>query len=157
MTNLIALAERVEAATGPDRELDADIYFALFCSRTPEGYRWLGRNVPADRFPWLHPDGTPTNADMVAAPCVTSSLDAAMTLVPERCLAGFKALWDGESKQAYRGSVDRYEWRDGLFWKEHFLTLAATPALALTAACLRARAAQAPRMTVHSENGGIEG
>jgi hypothetical protein len=81
----------------------------------------------------------------IAAPRYTASLDAAMALVPEGCLWGVKALWaDADAiggGMVYRGSVDRYVTGEGLHWKDGHLALAATPALALTAAALRARAA----------------
>lgn len=71
------------------------------------------------------------------------SLDAAMTLVPEGCLASAKQLWDGPGRHGY-ALVNLYtddnsaEFSDG---KRHVGTeagLAATPALALCAAALRA-------------------
>lgn len=79
-SKLDRLAESVEAATGPDRELEAEVHLALYCTPTPEGYRWGGYATPPELFPWVHPDGTPTNANIVSARPVTRSLDAAMTL-----------------------------------------------------------------------------
>lgn len=56
MGDLLALAKRCEAATGPDRELDEHIEFTLL----PRGYALPGTSLP-----------------------YTASIDAAMTLVPE--------------------------------------------------------------------------
>ena len=70
-------------------------------------------------------------------------LDAAMMLVPDMCLHMVRTVWADANKPneqtAGYASVDRY-YRDdsGLWWKENFLSTAATPALALAAACLRA-------------------
>jgi hypothetical protein len=74
------LLERVEKATGPDRELD----FALALAFTPGGYRWPDERGGAIMWP----DGRGSFG--VAEPdCLTASLDAAMALV-ERVLPG----WD---------------------------------------------------------------
>ena len=62
---LLALAERVEALTGPDREVDAAIQRAL---GTDNGEHWF----------W-GADGQLTKDDL--APAHTASLDAAMSLV----------------------------------------------------------------------------
>lgn len=96
------LADRVEAATGPNFELERQI--------------WIAIGSPAIR----------------PIPVYTASLDAAMTLVPES--------W-------YR--VEQQQTREGAWAKVTLLEKgftpadeghAATPALALTAAALRARA-----------------
>ena len=65
---LIALAERVEAASGPDRELDAKIA-SLFSNdvESDDGDFWWG---PHDQIPQRVPD-------------FTTSLDAAMMLLPD--------------------------------------------------------------------------
>jgi hypothetical protein len=134
MTDLLTLAERCEQATGPDRALDDAIWLAVRADESSrkayqEGLT-ISQREAAFRLDYMSDGFSPT-----------ASLDAAMTLVPDMCLAGFKAMWDGENAQAYRGTVDCYEWIDGLLWKEGFLSLAAFPALALCAAALRARAA----------------
>ncbi len=61
--NLLALAARCENATGPDRELDADIALTQGWTEHP-GDNWIG------------PFG------QIAVPYYTASLDAAVTLVP---------------------------------------------------------------------------
>lgn len=68
-----------------DWKFDAKIHLNLFCTPTPKGYKspLFSEVVDRNRYPWLLPDGTPTNADMVSAPPYTASIDAASKLVPE--------------------------------------------------------------------------
>lgn len=79
LTDLLA---RVEAATGPDRELDADICTALLDPKREKNY-W---NWQASR-----PQGSPHKPEADywkgRAPKLTASLDAATALI-ERCLPG---------------------------------------------------------------------
>lgn len=113
MTDLMELASRVEAGEGPDRELDSDIA------------RWLMRHLN-----WH-------SADCLGR--YTASIDDAMTLVPEgwtyiqieQCARDLPG-------QHCRASVERLV-EEG---DEREAGYAATPALALTAAALRARAHQ---------------
>lgn len=82
---MTSLTERIEAATGPCRDLDAQI--ALRC--LPQFSGWIehpanngnqyGELAPSrEAFDeWLIHDGEPC---LIAAPAYTSSLDAAMTL-----------------------------------------------------------------------------
>lgn len=112
---LIGLAERVEALEGPDREVDAEIAETY--------WRYNCRNPIWDCGP-------------VAA--YTASLDAAMSLVPE----GF-CIWQmGEvpdnSPRAWFANL----WAEGKDEPERICE-AATAALALTAAALRAIAGEA--------------
>lgn len=60
MSALLELAERVEAATGPDRELDRDIASAVHLKQL-----------------------TYSSPEWIKDPEFTASIDAAMTLVPE--------------------------------------------------------------------------
>ena len=109
-----ALAARVEQASGPDREIDAAIHMAATV-----GKDWT-RNDPAAARVWaLH---------------YTASLDAAMSLVP----AGFH--WQvGIGVEGSDEYVDRaYAWCSDEPTGE--LCCAATPALALVSASLRALA-----------------
>jgi len=116
VNKLNELAERVEAATGPDRELDRAISDAL----------GVGRFHAAGSSAWQY----------------TSSLDTAMTLVPEGWLLQFLQeidYLDGEDAGP--------PWTAELRWRENFSSSGrsacqvwcATPALALCAAALRAR------------------
>lgn len=103
--NLLELAERCEAATGPDRDLSIEITDALDPSDRVRGY-----------------------------PDYTASVDAALSLVPE----GYDAL---DLKFGPRGA-DEPKWR-AIVWMPSrnvgWDADAATPALALCAAALRAR------------------
>jgi hypothetical protein len=123
MSGLLELAERVEKATGPDRELDAAIGSMLYQMK-------VDREVPGIEGCCHEP--------------VTSSLDAAMTLVPE----GWFFTAGRRDKNRCRAHVNNGE--------SHFIGVAArpnpakqwfeclgdTPALALCAAALRALAHQ---------------
>jgi hypothetical protein len=108
---LIALAERCEQATGPDLEIDARIEAQLV--------GW--------KFDAMRESGYAVRD--FEAPAYTTSLDAAMTLVPEGCSvhAFFQPRKIGHKVEIGCG---------------HVCEKAATPALALCAAALRARAAQ---------------
>lgn len=114
MTPLLLLAEKVEGLEGPDREVDCEILAAV--ARTDNG-------------------------PVFAAPAYTASLDAAMSLVPEGwgwlvCQPSEKAIASGLLKERtpVMGEVQ--------YGCDHrYAVAAATPALALVAASLRARAA----------------
>jgi hypothetical protein len=141
--NLNALADRVEAASGPDRELDALIAIQV-------AWRWEG---------WAEGDiaveesarkfGVEYVVDRVAnshksiwklLPRYTASLDAAMTLVPE----GWDwALYTGADGRCEAGCAPADTDPEGCRTADSDQSLAATPALALTAAALRARAVTA--------------
>lgn len=124
MSALIELAERCEAATGPDRELDAEI-------RAVFGHHW---DYAAD---W----GSRENCRPVAR-AYTGSLDAALMLVPE----GWFVYGMGEGVTPIIRRGDTHKRMD--FWAEvqreqgGFLrkARAQTLSLALTAAALRATA-----------------
>lgn len=119
---LLALAERVEAATTPDRALDAAIWLHL-----PEqgGHDWkCGGDRLAHAFKI-------SGASFI--PFYTRSLDAAMTLVPN-------GLWfevEGRAKFGYSATVGNIA--SGEISSDEIV--ARTPALAVAAASLRARAA----------------
>lgn len=77
---LSEIIARVEAATGPDRELDAEIGRALgldvraeFAEEPDLGDWFIGQ--PRECGSWMEQD---------ALPDYTASLDAALTLVPKR-------------------------------------------------------------------------
>jgi hypothetical protein len=124
IAELSLLAERCEAASGADREIDLAI--ATWCfehgGKAGVNYEpalWLMRN---DSF--------------------TASLDAAMTLVPAHALFMARTVWDGD-KTAGIATISQYEDRkegDQLrrYWLCEHQADAATPALALCAAALRA-------------------
>ncbi|MET1083777.1 MAG: hypothetical protein ABWY12_12130 [Burkholderiales bacterium] len=114
---LLDLAERCEAADAPSWELNAEI--AKLVEPIPDGY-------VHDLESMFTPKKGSHGLGYVSA-CYLFSLDAALALVPEDCvwmvctdyeLPGRASVWD--HLMNHRSD-------------------AATPALALTAACLRAR------------------
>jgi hypothetical protein len=157
---LIALAERCERAEGPDRALDARIWCVIGVGSpwTAENC-WLAATVRPPELEslgltleqWL--DKWPDEADAAAqnynVPRYTASLDAANALVPkgwsvER--SGWQAIaepyYAGFELWQYRKNADG-EYRHG---SSEAITKgsAVTPALALCAAALRARATTEP-------------
>ncbi len=143
MTNLLELAARVEALTGPCRETDAEIALAV-------GYAKRGAWFRApDADPDIDVLGCGSWAD---APAFTASLDAAMTLVPEGWwVAGINfnpidfrserdSEWHAEIAGPITWAVIEHGTPEEPVYDCHGGN-ASTPALALTAAALRARAA----------------
>lgn len=120
---LLALAERVEGAAGPSDELDLEIARASYAGLLGNiGLCGYSGRVNYDPAMWLERHGP-----------ITGSLDSAMGLVPEG--------WNW----ALLGEPDGYkvglQTRPGRPF-DHAGAHAATPALALTAAALRAIAAE---------------
>lgn len=103
-TDMTDLIERLEKATGPDREIDHDI------RKTVEGWH--------------------ENTRLTQVPLYTTSIDAALTLVPE-----------GVHWQLRTSEVPGWFtscWGDfGVTWAQYS---AASPAIALCIAALKARA-----------------
>lgn len=142
-SDLTALLARVEAATGSDRELDADLWLQL----TPGATR--------EATPVNHPKGayvideTRQNGRLIIVHSFTASLDASLALV-ERVLPGWKVsifighltgAKDGKGSRAELHSPKRYKAHDGtgMKWpKVAACYYAPTPALALLAAMLKA-------------------
>ena len=158
MSTLLELADRCEREE-PSRELDGEIMFSLFAK--PAGDQVPTRHYlwPEDNASWsfairfsgwtaeriasnrrgqetivIMRDGDPILLNSLRIKPVTTSLDAAVTLVPEG------AEW-------WEVYVER-EWERGPakaevtpYRRTTFKAFAATPALALCAAALRARAA----------------
>lgn len=123
--DLIELAERCEAATGADTKLEREIAEAL-------GWRHVRNKGPeSEWFPyvWVAPDGK-CDADETY-PDYTASIDAALTLVPE-----------GWNWQVGKGNHCWSAVYQGAPPSMRVDPIAATPALAICAAALRARAAQ---------------
>lgn len=145
MIELEKLVERIEALTGPSREVDALIWCALFAP--PEAYvkespfnsEWLTYHLNfRGKEALVEPRGL--GAPRQGQP-FTASLDCAMTLVPEGLGWGLTNIEGGDYEAMdfsrctavlHGGSVELCR------------SDAATPALALCAAALRARAADAP-------------
>jgi len=116
---LLALASRVEAASRPDRELDA-LVNAACCIGT----------IPCEQYPTIEAWASSALRHNWNFPRYTASLDAAMTLVPE-----------GDWAEGSLSSPGQLEIHGPCTFDPIGKGWAATPALALTAACLRARAA----------------
>jgi hypothetical protein len=146
---LMALADRVEALTEPCRETDKEIVLALYPDASVNLY-----HVDDDEPTVYHAE--PLVRNKRALPTFTASLDAAMTLVPEGWCIRLNQTSDGERADntsdeglpdwtvaiiphALTGYANRKKaWGGWLYGN------AATPALALTAAALRAIAETLP-------------
>ena len=135
---LTKLAERVEALTGADREVDLEVILA-------SGTHVLERRG-RDKKAWLYEaasdfrrlDPSPYSYGVFGLPRFTASLDAAMSLVPE----GMK--WRVDTHYNIAGVFDYpFDPESGPYCKE-YPGEGATPALALVAAALRARAEVQP-------------
>lgn len=129
MTNLLELAERVERASGASRELDAEIAAHL-----------CGGTVDRDGRYWK-----PGVRGFSIADRYTASIDAAVSLLPADTmhLIDFTLSWEPPNPQVWPAcTVTWYPpHKSGSDW--HALTTTArSAALAITAAALRARAAQ---------------
>lgn len=154
MTPLLELAARVEGADGPDRLIDAAICRLI--------------DLPRCKEPDCLPDvlehiigrveGGEWDQDHDVA-FYTASLDAAMLLVPEGWRWIVREACPDEANPDETGFFARLEthdfktvtWGKGDCWiTDHLagqeaMCWAATPALALTAACLKAHAAMEAR------------
>jgi hypothetical protein len=136
---LLELAERCEAATGPDAKLDEAIEKALPCSR-----RFAEDNPHAPPTQWNERGaafhgariGDCDNFDEYVSPHYTASLDAAMTLVPEGWETSIYIGGENANVQMETPAM-RDEWFDE--GGGPIDGTAPTPALALCAAALRAR------------------
>jgi len=116
------LIERIERATGPDRRLNADLLLAL---------GWFG-----DKGGVLDPKGNRVST----IPDYLGSLDAAMTLIPDKamCDGGWRVEYHHDLKKRCHATIWLHEHAEpGDGW---FTAWGATPALALCVASLKARA-----------------
>ena len=138
---LIALAERVEAATGAtDLELNGDVWWLVKRQRAENEYWRAAMGLPrplGDKMP----EGLGAHAVRIGAPNYSASLDAVLLLAAEKLpelfwdlarvppssfapYCGHVFTWDGERLHTHEGN-------------------GRTPALALLAAFLRVLATQA--------------
>ena len=108
-SSLSDLIARLEKATGPDRQLDCEIAEALGHSIV-----WKQANYTMEAFPailWRKPH--PYAGMKEPCPKWTSSIDAAMTLVPEgwnrRASETDKHWWWAELREGYETSYNRVE------------------------------------------------
>lgn len=136
MSEMMKLAEIVEKANGPDRELDARIWCVLNGKRYKS--HWQAYQSEETQVEYTEPGKRKlfTSNGGNHAKQWTGSLDAAMTLVPATCLFWCRELWDDQRKAGYAG-INIY--RDMTHVGET-TAVAATPAQALCAAALKARA-----------------
>ena len=129
------LATRIEQAGGPDRELDLEILSSL-------GTHVLEKRMRDKKAWWYKIGGRQyerLNADTYAReiPRYTASIDAAMTLVPEGLVWSVMTDFELPGRARLWGSV-----MPGQVQDRGWSADAATPALALSAAALRAREAK---------------
>lgn len=91
--SLLDLAARVEGATGPDRELDAEIWLAI----TPGATR-KETVIPANgtRRGWTIDEARDEGGRLIIVPAYMQSLDAALTLVPSECAVSTGHAADGD-------------------------------------------------------------
>lgn len=144
MTDAFAdLLVRLEAAAGPDPHLDAEIEAALRGGEP--AYRSASRHQFGPSVVLNHGAGNPWDG-WESAPSFTGSLDAALTLVPERHRwlldkrPGAYFRTDGYRAEVY---LEAHPYRSDrsdvpMHWGP-------TPALAICIAALKARASLPPR------------
>jgi hypothetical protein len=132
MDELVKLAAKVEAADGPDRELDAAIAAAVRYFPPGVGFVWkaglIANSPEAGRVECATALGT--GGPHYSAKHYTASVDAALLLVPDGWHRSFTDDPDdlgGVIAELWTGS--RNAWAN-----------AATPALAICVAALRAKA-----------------
>jgi hypothetical protein len=131
------LALRCEAATGPDRELDCEILAAIDWRETDweQGDRTVREMVKKRGIAAFEKSAGDVLSTWRHLPRLTASLDAAMSLVPEgwwlHSMLGRSTCEKTDVVLAVSGAEEV---------AAH--ACSATPALALTAAALRARALQ---------------
>lgn len=115
-----ALITRLEALTGPDRDIDADIQRALGLEPSDMDFEGLPSSIT-----W--------QAVRAFARTFTSSIDDALTLVPE----GLEWHVAGPNKRHGNGQAWAGVFGEPFVGSEND-SFAANPAIALTIACLRA-------------------
>ncbi len=138
---LMDLAERCEKASGPGEILNADILIAIHPELTHP--TWERITYPDGRRAFFADRSDPDGGNVVSPPLFTASLDAALSLVPEGL------FWQGANGKR---RPDLPQAGAELFLAcgpnrgDMLVSVdAATPALALCAAALRALASGAPR------------
>lgn len=145
-SDLLELASRVEALEGPSREVDAEIAASVRYFPKGVGFVWQAGLTPNRPEPSRVECCTSldTGGPHYAAPTYTASLDVALTLVPETmALVDLTLSWEPPEPGVWPAVSVRWypPHKSGPDW--HALTVtAATPALALCAAALRAIASK---------------
>jgi hypothetical protein len=154
-SDLLALAERCEQTTGPDRELDGSIWWATLSADAVEHFDPTGfvrKCIDHDgsagvALAQFFDSANPTCLARIAFDrAYTASLDSAMALVPDSADAAGERfrLEHWNSHGVHVPHVRASAWVAGAH-----RVYAATPALALTAAALRARAALATQENIN--------
>jgi hypothetical protein len=88
VSDLKALIERVEKATGPDREIDALVFGWLEGLKRNDGTFWIGGRFQFEHPTKRHPNGPAAlYIDEAQVPEYTSSLDAVVAMI-ERQMPG---------------------------------------------------------------------
>jgi hypothetical protein len=148
---LTSLIERVEKCEGPDREIDALVYIALFdpdVMTDGGGYRGE-RPAQYQKASKIIADGWDDLiglGQIIGAPEYTASLDAVVTLI-EQALPGWEWLRQTPGVMTvYRVPSDPKE------WAVHIDGVHSVPALALLLAFLKAKERQADQ----SAQGGVK-
>lgn len=135
MTEQTTLADKIERAEGPSRELDAAVFTAIGGALPSHAF---GMDIALEQDPENPSSFVVPIGEMrvrYECPAYTASIDAAMTLVPEGYAVGFKRA-PCQRSHAMLATIGYEANASG-----------DTPALALTAAALRAREAS------HSKSG----
>lgn len=135
---LLALADKLEKANGPSRELDALIHAAV----TGKDVIYDGGERPHSAVivgseTWANRDGSENATVEGYAPAYTASIDAALTLVPE----GFSGSVYFGAGPLQVANVNCHICGPDVNVSEDHTGIAPTSPLALCAAALRARAA----------------
>lgn len=152
------LIERIEGALGPDSQLDCLI--AVAASKEPTarvaymaGRRWY-KKPGAGRIAFAGAFGNGAALGIIfQAHRYTTSIDAAMMLVDPMWLAKVGELWDGDRKSGWARVALYTRVADGrTFWDADFDAVAATPALALCAASLKASAHRSDCLARYGED-----
>lgn len=138
---MLELAAKVEAASGRDAALGEEVLLACGWRKSSRGY-FLGQ-----LFGWSSPDGkSHFDHDHFRRHDPTASVDAALSLVPEGWhVSNFRQHWRSlrwacDLAQLPSDNQIRAYDNGGTFGVQSEGAEAATPALALTAACLKTRA-----------------
>ncbi len=140
MTRYVELIAKLQAAPEGSRELSDEVLLAAGWTRESHIHPGLsadyGENV--EYWEWTQPNGDPCPRYHLGGqnlPCPTTSLDAALTLVPEGAQYCLGCLSD--TRVSVRG-VSRYH----AWVMEQETVYAPTPALTLCIAALKARSAK---------------
>jgi hypothetical protein len=138
----LELAERCEKATGPQRELDVAI--AIECGPAAKRLESLMAGSPHNTVAEIAKEAD-RESPLVCIPSYTASLDAALTLVPEGWFVHSITEFNQRTWEVSLRGPDELRFAKGPEAWANSRTKGnergvATPALALCAAALRARA-----------------